>query len=60
MAEPVSQTTEFEGVPQDVVDAFLQGLDDVKHGRVVSIDETLAEGRRLIEEYRRRRDTGTD
>lgn len=42
----------FEGVPQAVVDSFLQGLDDVKHGRTISVDEALAESHRKIQTYR--------
>jgi len=42
----------FDGVPQRLTEAFFRGLEDVKQGRVVSIDATLAEGRRLLAEYR--------
>jgi len=41
-----------QNVPPHIIDAFFQGLDDVEQGRIMSIDETLAEGRRMIAEYR--------
>ena len=42
----------LEGVPQAVADAFFRGLDDAKHGRTVSVDSALAEGRRRIAGFR--------
>ena len=44
---------DFSGVPVDIARAFRQGLDDVNHDRVVSVESAIAEGRRRFAEYRR-------
>ena len=41
-----------EGVPPEIAKAFLQGLDDVRNGRTVSVEQTLAEGRLRIASHR--------
>jgi hypothetical protein len=51
MAE--SDEVDFIGVPDHIAQAFRRGLDDVKHGRVVSVEAAIAEGRRRVAEYRR-------
>jgi hypothetical protein len=45
--------TDFAGVPTDIARAFRQGLDDVKHNRVVSVETAIAEGRRRVAAYRK-------
>ncbi len=45
----------FAGVPQAVATEFLQGLDDVKHGRVIDGDTVIAEGRALLAEYQKKK-----
>ena len=46
--------TTFEGVPQDIVDACLAGLDDIRNNRGVPGDVVLAGiGRKLAEYYER-------
>jgi hypothetical protein len=41
----------FIDVPDDIARAFRRGLEDVKHGRVVSVEAAIAEGRRYVAEY---------
>jgi hypothetical protein len=44
---------DFIGVPDDIARAFRRGLEDVKHGRVVSVEAAVAEGRLRVAEHRR-------
>ena len=41
------------GVPYDIAQAFRHGLDDVKRGRVVSVEAAISEGRRRVAAHRR-------
>lgn len=43
---------DFIGVPDDIAQAFRRGLADVKHGRLVSVEAAIAEGRHRVAGYR--------
>jgi hypothetical protein len=49
---PVGKDRTIDGVPKAVSDPFFRGLDDAMHGRTMSVDVTLAEGRRRIAAYK--------
>jgi hypothetical protein len=43
------------GVPSEVAQEFLRGLDDVRNGRIVDTDTVIAEGRWMITQYREKK-----
>lgn len=48
----VNPASPIPGVPHQIAQAFLRGLDDVKNGRLVDSEATILEGRRRLAEHR--------
>jgi hypothetical protein len=57
---PVGKDRAIDGVPKAISDPFFRGLDDAMQGRTMSVDVTLAEGRRRIAAYRKKQNQSAD